>query len=124
MTFRFYDSDRDKKAIHRIWFETGWLEQDKTEVMDIYVESGRSMVAEINGEAECLVLTMPGSIRYLDQDLSLACVTGVTTSRVARKQKLASRLTAKGFGPNDPIASNDTREGRSKNRRIEFVIVE
>ena len=36
----------------------------------------------------------------------------------------AERLTAKGFGPENPIASNDTREGRKMNRRIEFVVVE
>jgi outer membrane protein OmpA-like peptidoglycan-associated protein len=36
----------------------------------------------------------------------------------------ASRITAKGFGPDNPIATNDTDEGRQQNRRIEFVVVE
>jgi len=34
------------------------------------------------------------------------------------------RLTAKGFADTVPIASNDTDEGRSINRRVEFIIVE
>jgi len=34
----------------------------------------------------------------------------------------ASRLTAAGYGPNKPIASNDTEEGRQKNRRVQAVI--
>jgi OOP family OmpA-OmpF porin len=33
----------------------------------------------------------------------------------------ANRLTAKGFGEGQPVASNDTEEGRSKNRRIQAV---
>lgn len=33
----------------------------------------------------------------------------------------ASRLTTKGFGPDSPIAPNDTPENKQKNRRIEFV---
>jgi len=32
-------------------------------------------------------------------------------------------LVAKGYGSADPIASNDSREGRLRNRRIEFHVV-
>jgi outer membrane protein OmpA-like peptidoglycan-associated protein len=32
-----------------------------------------------------------------------------------------SRLSTKGFGENKPVASNSTKAGKQKNRRIEFV---
>jgi OOP family OmpA-OmpF porin len=34
----------------------------------------------------------------------------------------ASRITAVGYGPDKPIASNDTKKGRQKNRRVQAVI--
>ena len=35
-----------------------------------------------------------------------------------------ARLSAKGFGPSRPIASNDTPEGREANRRVEISIAQ
>jgi len=34
----------------------------------------------------------------------------------------ADRLEGVGFGWNQPIAPNDTKEGRAKNQRVDFVI--
>jgi outer membrane protein OmpA-like peptidoglycan-associated protein len=34
-----------------------------------------------------------------------------------------SRLETRGFGPDRPLTSNSTAEGREKNRRVEFVII-
>jgi hypothetical protein len=95
--YRVYDAGRDKEAARRIWRETGWLEPgnaEHEEGMDLFVEAGRALVADVDGEAECLVLTCPGQIRYLADDLPFSCVTAVTTSRVARKLGLAKKLTA------------------------------
>jgi len=36
----------------------------------------------------------------------------------------AARLTAQGFGLTKPLVSNDTEDGRAKNRRVEFHITE
>lgn len=42
---------------------------------------------------------------------------------LVRKGIPGSRMTAVGMGMKDPIASNDTAEGRAENRRIEFHVL-
>ncbi|UPQ78807.1 OmpA family protein [Flavobacterium azooxidireducens] len=43
-------------------------------------------------------------------------------SYLVGKGLASARFKTKGMGPNDPIATNETVEGRSKNRRVEFTI--
>ena len=95
MTFRTYQTDRDLEAVLRIYREVGWISEKTHEgaVQELH-ESGRGLVAELNGSAECSVVADTGSMRHLETDLPLCAVTGVATSRIARKQGLASRLTA------------------------------
>lgn len=96
MKIALYDRERDRKACHRIWQECGWIGQDKNEIkaMEKSMLAGRALVGRLNGEAECLVLSAPSDLRYLDQTLPISVVTGVTTSRVGRKQGLAARTLA------------------------------
>lgn len=94
LNYRTYDSARDQQAAMRIWQEVGWMHDDRTAALDRFITSGRAWVADLQGEAECLVLATPGDLRYQDETLPFSCIAGVTTSRIARKQGFAARLTA------------------------------
>ncbi|MHB1092622.1 OmpA family protein [Thiobacillus sp.] len=59
-----------------------------------------------------------GSDRY-NMDLSLRRANTVRNYLIS-KGIAADRLVAKGYGESQPIASNDTDEGRFKNRRVEL----
>ena len=53
--------------------------------------------------------------------LSEARAKAVVTALSARMGVSAARLSAHGVGPLCPVASNDTEEGKAKNRRVELV---
>jgi OOP family OmpA-OmpF porin len=60
-----------------------------------------------------------GSAQY-NKDLSLRRANAVKAYLV-NKGIASSRLTCKAFGESSPIATNDTKEGRSLNRRVELA---
>lgn len=57
----------------------------------------------------------------LNLDLSLQRAQA-TADEFVRRGIDASRLSVEGRGETEPIATNDTEEGRSTNRRVEFLI--
>ena len=57
-----------------------------------------------------------------NMDLSQQRATSVSDYLIS--QGIAkSRLTTKWYGENQPVADNDTKEGKAKNRRVELAIV-
>ncbi|MCK4856663.1 MAG: GNAT family N-acetyltransferase, partial [candidate division Zixibacteria bacterium] len=94
MKYRTYNPETDKQAVNRIWYECGWLEKDDPKPMDALLEEAAVIVADVNGEPECLAMSYLGDMDYLGERLPFSCIAGVTTSLVARRQKLAGRLTA------------------------------
>ena len=70
---------------------------------------------EIAGHTDSL-----GSQEY---NLALSADRATTVMQFLGNQGVSSyRLTAKGYGPARPIASNDNAAGRAQNRRIEFTL--
>lgn len=95
MDIRPYDKARDLRNAERIWYEIGWVETpQQASFLKDFLSTGSCLTGCLNGGAECLVHTVPGSIRYLEEELKLCAVTAVTTSRIARKQGFAQKITA------------------------------
>lgn len=63
-----------------------------------------------------------GSVEY-NEKLSNSRSTSVVDYLIA-KGIPSMRLVAKGYGESKPIGSNDTQEGKQKNRRTEFKVLE
>jgi hypothetical protein len=96
MEYRAYDLDRDFDAVVRIFREIGWLKDEEaaTAVVRRECACGTGLLAMLRGEPECLAMTHDGVFRHGEADLPLCIVSAVATSRIARQQGLAGRLTA------------------------------
>ena len=103
-----------------------WFEFDKAEIKN-----------ESFAELDELVKFLNGCNQYNVEIAGYTCTAGqVEYNKILSKRRAqsvvdylsskgvdAKRLTAKGFGPENPIADNGTREGRIKNRRVEFKLI-
>ena len=82
-----------------------------------FMEKNKSLKIEISGHTD-----NKGTVSY-NQKLSNGRAKSVVTWLI-NKGVAPSRMVSEGYGFSQPKASNDTEEGRAKNRRTEFKILE
>ena len=85
-------------------------------------------VAEILRKCENIPMEVGGYTdsqgrEVMNQQLSQERAEAVLAALLAQRVPISS-LSAKGYGEENPIADNDTAEGREANRRIEFKLLE
>ena len=98
MTIRPLELKQDFAAVRRIWEEIGWIDRnddDDAKYLRKFLKGSRTLAAELAGALECTVSSGDGTILHQQAELSMAVIAAVTTSTVARKQGLASQLTAR-----------------------------
>lgn len=91
---------------------------------------GKQVLDQVAQQAKALNLETVIAVGYTDSTGPASYNLGLSDRRAASvKQYLigqgipADRIYTEGKGEADPIASNATREGRAKNRRVELEIV-
>ena len=109
-------------VLNNIFFETGKAvlsPESKVELRKAVdmMKRNKSMVIEVGGHTDNV------GKKKANKRLSAA------RAKAVRKYLIdagiaAARIKAKGYGDTAPIADNGTEEGRAKNRRTEFVILE
>ena len=65
---------------------------------------------------------LPAGQWHNNHELSVACAMSVYDVLISRSRLQANQLFITGHGPNHPVVSNATAEGKQRNRRIEFVV--
>jgi chemotaxis protein MotB len=67
---------------------------------------------------------VPIRIRRFPSNWELSAARGVNVAKYLAEHGLpAERIGAAGFADNEPVADNDTPEGRAQNRRIEIILL-
>ena len=107
-------------AVYGIYFDTG------KSVIKPESEQALTEVAKLLEQDPALKVHVVGHTDNVGGDdsnmkLSLERANAVVQSLVTKHGIAAARLKAGGVGPLAPMASNDTEEGRAKNRRVELV---
>jgi chemotaxis protein MotB len=92
-------------------------------LLDTLAERLRTMPNEIRveGHTDNIPITTP--LYPSNWELSSARATTVARYLAEHDDVSASRLSAAGLGEFHPIAPNDSREGRARNRRVDLVVL-
>ena len=110
-------------ASNKVYFESGkdLITRESGETLDkLMAVSSRcdgSLVFELAGHTDTVGNRAQNLV--LSQDRAKAVAAYMSQTGMD-----SGRLSAIGFGPDEPAATNETPEGRAQNRRIEFTVKE
>ena len=117
------------------------LHEDRIEILEkVYFEPGRTLIhprstrlltqiaGVLKAHPEILRVQIQGHTdskggSALNLALSQARAEAVVGALI-RRGIASQRLTARGYGPAKPVATNATKQGREKNRRVEFRVLQ
>ena len=99
-------SDEIRSVSHGLLNEVASTLNDNTDILKVSVEGHTDTVGSASMNRRLSKGRAKSVVRYLEDQ-------GVDSQR----------LQAEGFGPDQPIADNETDEGREQNRRVEFRIL-
>lgn len=110
----------EKVALKNIFFENGkyyLLPESYSELNKLaqYLLKNPSIQIQINGHSD------NAGLKYKNQKISELRAREVFEYLI--KKGVQNKLYFKGFGSTQPVADNNTDEGRAKNRRVEFEII-
>lgn len=113
-----FTPERTPVVLRGVTFETGRsaLRSDSYTVLDIVAAS---LIANPDIRIEIAGHTDNTGSEATNLRLSQARADAVR-AYLASKGVAPERMTAKGYGPSEPVAPNTTREGRAQNRRVEL----
>jgi len=107
-------------AVYGIYFDTGKSEI-KLESEQAIAEIAKLLKSEAGLKVHVVGHTDNVGGMEANMKLSRDRADAVVQALIRNHGIIASRLNAYGNGPYAPVASNDTEEGRAKNRRVELV---
>lgn len=99
---------------------------DKSDLMPQAKTNIQKLVTSLNenSDTDILVVGHTDNVGRSEYNLGLSDRRAASVRSYAIAQGLsASRIRTEGKGASEPIASNETEEGRAQNRRVEIVIV-
>jgi outer membrane protein OmpA-like peptidoglycan-associated protein len=107
-------------SVYGIYFDTG-----KAEVKPESDAALKEIAALLKQDAQLKLYVVGHTDNQgaldLNMDLSKRRADAVSAALTSKYGVTAGRLQALGDGPTAPVASNDTDEGRARNRRVELV---
>ncbi|HLK39069.1 MAG TPA: flagellar motor protein MotB [Polyangiaceae bacterium] len=98
------------------------LKPDGRKALEAVADSleGRAVFVRIEGHTDSMPIRTPQF--PTNWELSTARATACVRFMLETKRIAPERLSAAGYGQHHPVATNDTAEGRARNRRVDIVI--